>query len=64
MTAAAAAAGGGGSTEKGRDSGGGSVCACVRVCMGDGCWSGKIQFLKLSCSVCHHSLSRLNTRAE
>lgn len=29
-----------------------------------GCWSGKIQFLQLYCSVCHHSLSRLNTRAE
>lgn len=27
-------------------------------------WSGKIQFLQLYCSVCHHSLSRLNTRAE
>lgn len=26
--------------------------------------SGKIQFLQLYCSVCHHSLSRLNTRAE
>lgn len=29
-----------------------------------GCWSRKIQFLQLYCSVCHHSLSRLNTRAE
>lgn len=31
---------------------------------GGGCQSRKIQFLQLYCSVCHHSLSRLNTRAE
>lgn len=45
----------GGSMEQGR-----KLHVCVCVCY----WSGKIQFLQLYCSVCHHSLSRLNTRAE
>lgn len=53
--------GGGGSPDNRRELGG-------RVCGGGGvggcCQSRKIQFLQLYCSVCHHSLSRLNTRAE
>lgn len=54
MVAVAAQIKGGNWMEEFGRGGGGGGC----------CWSGKIQFLQLYCSVCHHSLSRLNTRAE